>query len=128
VQVRTLADQGSVEAALKLCEALISRDSLNPIHHFYQALLLNHVAGHDAALDALGKAIYLDREFVLAHYYLGLIQQKLANVPGATKSFRNVLRLLEGHDPMERLPDAEGMTIADLNELTNMHLETLEAS
>jgi hypothetical protein len=27
-----------------------------------------------------------------------------------------------------RLPDAEGMTIADLDELTHMHLETLEAA
>ncbi|HEY4233784.1 MAG TPA: CheR family methyltransferase [Lacipirellulaceae bacterium] len=127
-RVRALADEGAVDAALNLCETLISKESLNPVHHFYQALLLDQVAGHDAALHALCKAIYLDREFVLAHYYSGLIQHKLANVVGASKSFRNVLRLVEGRDPAERLSDAEGMTIADLDELTRMHLETLETS
>ena len=127
-QIRTLADQGNVDAALHFCETLIAKHPLKPIYYFYQALLLDQVAGHDAALEALIKAIYLDREFNLAHYYLGLTQQKLGNTPGAIKSFRNVLRLLEGRDRSERLPDAEGMAIADLEELTHMHLETLEVT
>jgi chemotaxis protein methyltransferase CheR len=115
-----------VDAALRLCETLIAKHPLKPIYYFYQALLLDQVAGHDAALEALIKAIYLDREFDLAHYYLGLTQQKLGNTPAAIKSFRNVLRLLEERDRSERLPAAEGMTIADLDELTHMHIESLE--
>jgi hypothetical protein len=57
---------------------------------------------------------------------LGLTQQKLGNTPAAIKSFRNVLRLLEERDRSERLPDADGMTIADLDELTHMQIESLE--
>ena len=125
-RIRALADQGDVDAALQLCETLISKYPLEPIYYFYQALLLDHVAGHDAALKALIKAIYLDREFDLAHYYLGLTQQKLGDTPAAIKSFHNVLRLLEGRDRSQRLPDAEGMAIADLEELTHMHIKTLE--
>lgn len=127
-QVRRLADQGKVDAALALCQTLISGETLNAVPFFYQGLLLDQVAGHDAALDALNRAIYLDHEFVLAHYYLGLVQRKLADVRGATKSFRNVLRLLQGHAQTSYLPDAEGMTVADLNELTRMHITALQAS
>ena len=127
-QIRTLADQGNVDAALQLCETLIAANSLNPVYYFYHALLLDQVAGHDAALQALNKAIYLDRELHLAHYYLGLTQQKLGNTSGAIKSFRNVLRLLEGRDRSESFPDAEGLTTADLEELTHMHVETLEST
>ena len=125
-RIRSLADRGDVDAALQLCETLIAKHPLKPIYYFYQALLLDQVAGHDAALEALIKSIYLDREFDLAHYYLGLTQQKLGNTPAAIKSFRNVLRLMKGRDRSERLPDAEGMTIADLDELTHMHIESLE--
>jgi chemotaxis protein methyltransferase CheR len=125
-QIRRLADQGDLNSALQLCDSLIAGNRLNPVGYYYRALLLDQVTGHDAALDALGKAIYLDRDFDLAHYYLGLTQQKLGNVTGAVKSFRNVLRLLENRDRSERLPDADGMTIADLDELTRMYLETLE--
>jgi hypothetical protein len=87
---------------------------------------LDQVQGPGAALGALNKTIYVDREFALGHYYLGLTQQKLRNVPAAVKSFRNVLRLCEGRERSERFPDSEGMAIADLIELTHMHLETLE--
>jgi chemotaxis protein methyltransferase CheR len=124
--IRTLADKGNVDTALQLCETLIAKNPINPSFYFYQALLLDQVEGHDAALLALNKVIYLNREFELAHYYLGLTQQKLGNAPDAIKSFRNALKLLEGRDRSERLPDAEGLTIADLDEVTRMHLETLE--
>jgi len=117
-----------VDAALQRCEKLIAKNALDPVYYFYQALLLDQVAGPDAALKALNNAIYLNRQFDLAHYYLGLTQQKLGNAPGAIKSFRNVLRLLEGRDRSERLPDAEGMAIGDLEGLTQMHLETLEVA
>jgi chemotaxis protein methyltransferase CheR len=127
-QIRALADQGNVDAALQRCEKLIAKNALDPVYYFYQALLLDQVAGPDAALTALNNAIYLNRQFDLAHYYLGLTQQKLGNAPGAIKSFRNVLRLLEGRDRSERLPDAEGMAIGDLEGLTQMHLETLEVA
>ncbi|MEX2309749.1 MAG: CheR family methyltransferase [Pirellulales bacterium] len=125
-QIRRLADQGDLNSALQLCDSLIARNRLNPVGYYYQALLLDQAAGHDAALDALGKAIYLNRDFDLAHYYLGLTQQKLGDAACAIKSFHNVLKLLEDRDRSERLPDAEGMTVADLEELTRIHLETLE--
>ncbi len=125
-QIRRLADQGDLGAALHVCESMIAENRLNPVGYFYRALLLDQIAGHDAALDALSKAIYLDRDFDLAHYYLGLTQRKLGNATGAVKSFRNVLRLLGDRDRSECLPDAEGMTIADLEEMTHIHLESLD--
>jgi chemotaxis protein methyltransferase CheR len=126
-QIRGLADRGDLDSALQLCSSLIANAPLNPAGYYYQALLLDQVSGHDAAVDALNKAIYLDRNFDLAHYFLGLTQQKLGNASAAAKSYHNVLRLFNGRDRSERLPDAEGMTIADLEMLTRMHLEALDS-
>jgi chemotaxis protein methyltransferase CheR len=126
-RVRSLADQGDVEGALQLCLSLTLKEPLNAVLYFYSGLLFDQVARYRPAADALSRAIYLDREFLLAHYYLGIVQQKLANVPGATKSFRNVMQLLEGLDHTASLPNADGLNVADLNELTSMHMETLKA-
>ena len=126
-RVRSLADQGNVEGALQLCLSLTSKEPLNAVLYFYSGLLFDQLARHTPAADALGRAVYLDREFVLAHYYLGIVQQKLANMPGATKSFRNVMQLLEGREQTASLPNADGLNVADLNELTSMHMETLKA-
>ena len=125
-QVRALADQGCVDTALRLCAALIARNRLNPTYYFYQALMLDQAAGPAAAVHALNKAIYLDREFVLAHYYLGRTREKLGQAAGGLKSFANVVRLLADRDPTELVADGEGMTVADLRELANMHLEILD--
>jgi chemotaxis protein methyltransferase CheR len=126
-RVRSLADQGDVEGALQLCLSLTSNEPLNAVLYFYSGLLFDQLARLIPAADALSRAIYLDREFVLAHYYLGIVQQKLANMPGATKSFRNVMQLLEGREQTASLPNADGLNVADLNELTSMHMETLKA-
>jgi chemotaxis protein methyltransferase CheR len=126
-QIKMLADRGNLAAALKLSETLIGRDRLNPVGYYYQALLLDQITGHDAAIESLGKAVYLDRDFELAHYYRGLTYHKLGRITDAISSFDNVLRILDGRDRYERLPDADGMTVADLDELTRTELGTLRA-
>jgi chemotaxis protein methyltransferase CheR len=82
-RLQELADQGGVDEALELCETLVANDRLNPAYHYFQALLLDQADQQDAAIHALQKAIYLDRGFVLAHYYLGLMQQKSKCTRGA---------------------------------------------
>jgi chemotaxis protein methyltransferase CheR len=127
-QIRSLADQGELAAALNQCEAMIAENRLDPVGHYYQAVLLEQTGAHDAALAALGRAIYLKRDFHLAHYYLGLTQKKLGQATQSARSFRNVLSILSRMDRATRLPDADGMTIADLEELARIHLESLEAA
>jgi chemotaxis protein methyltransferase CheR len=121
--MRNLADGGRIDDALSLCQSLIASHRLEPTYHFYQALLLDQIARHDEALDALQKAIYLDRQYLLAHYYLGLAQAKRGDMEGSRRAFQNVLRLLEGRDPGEELPDADGMTAGDLTELARAQLD-----
>jgi chemotaxis protein methyltransferase CheR len=126
-QIGMLADEGRIDAALELCTRQLDREPLNPSGHFYEALLLDLVDQHAAALQSLQKTIYLDRKFVLAYYYAGLIHEKLGHAREATISFRNVEPLLAERPQDEPLVDAGGLSIADLRKLTRMHLESLEA-
>jgi chemotaxis protein methyltransferase CheR len=124
-QVRRLADRGEWQNAAKLCCELLEQDGLDPAVHFYYALVLEQMGLAAGAEQCLRRAIYLDRKFVLAHYHLGLFLQKSRKRQNAARSFENVLGLLSPHQDDGRFPNGDDITVAELRELTRMHLEVL---
>jgi len=126
--VRSYADRGEWEKALACCQEILDTDRLNPVVHFYQALVLEHRGAHEEAERALRRAIYLDRHFVLAHYYLGLLVQRKGQRQQAMRLFQNVLRLLSRFDGEYSFAEGDGITAGDLAKLTQMHLEVLEGA
>jgi chemotaxis protein methyltransferase CheR len=124
-QVRQMLNAGSFEAAAECCRRLAVSERLNAAVHFYHALAAEQ-QGHRAEVEpALRRAIYLDRDFVLAHYHLGLVLERAGDRHAARRSFGNVLALLERGDDPDFLPDADGLTVGSLRQLTRMHLEVL---
>lgn len=126
--IQEIADQGDLEKAAQLCERLLEREKLNPIAHFYYALILEQMGRRRDTQEALRRAIYLDRNFVIAHYYLGLIQQRLHQPKDAFRCFRNALGLLSGLRPEQLVPAADEFTVSELRQLTQMHLDALPKS
>ena len=123
--VRGLADRGAWHEAARECRRLLESNTLDPRAHFYSAFILEQTGAVVEAGEALRHAIYLDRRFVLAHYHLGLLQQRKGNGPLAKRSFENVLELLSRRDDTESFADADGITVAELRELAKVHLEVL---
>jgi len=76
----------------------------------------------DEATNALKKTIYLDREFVLAHYNLAQLYQQSGKERLARKSLQNVQRLLEGKPRHEPVPEGDGMIAGRLLQLAEMQL------
>jgi chemotaxis protein methyltransferase CheR len=126
--IRSLADRGEWEAAARRCREALEADKLNPVVYFYQALVFEQTGHHAETESALRRAIYLDRSFVLAHYYLGLFLQQRGQSRPAARSFRNVLELLARIDPGHVFADGDGITAGELQRLTQMHLEVLEGA
>lgn len=126
--IRLLADQGECEQALRCSRALLEKEKLNPVVHFYHALVLEQMGHHADTERSLRQTIYLDRNFVLAHYYLGLCLQRKRDSLGAIRSFQNVRHFLSQTDPSETFPHGDGITAGDLKELTEMNLEVLQSS
>ena len=126
--VRLLANQGDVEAAARSCQLLLETQNLNPLVHFYYALVQEQMGLHAETERSLRRAIYLERNFVLAHYYLAVCLQKKGDRSGAARSFQNVLQLLARMDASETFAEGDGITVADLNELAEMNLNVLQGS
>ncbi len=123
--VRRLADQGQWDQARAACEELLLRDNLRSTVHFFHALILEHLNRGDDSEQALRRAVYLDRNFALAHYYLGLRQLKKADNSGAARSFETVLRLVARLDAGHVFSEADGTTAAGLKQMAQMQLEAL---
>ncbi len=123
--IRRLADEGKWPEAERACEQALLADSLNAEVHFYQALVLEQMRRPADAERALRRAIYLDRGFVLAHYHLGLLLRTMKQRDEAIRSLRNVQALLARMASDDAIADADGLTVADLRQLADLHLGLL---
>jgi chemotaxis protein methyltransferase CheR len=125
-KIRQAADRGEWETAAEDCRNFLAREKLNPVAHFYHALVLTQMGKEEEAEQSLRNALYLDRNFALAHYYLGLCLEKREASPAAARSFQNVLNLLAKAGPDETFAEWDGITAADLKELAEMNLSLLQ--
>ena len=123
--IQKIADQGNLEEAARRCEKLLEREKLDPMTHFYYALILEQMGRRRETQESLRRAIYLDRNFIVAHYYLGLIQQRLAEPKEALRCFRNALNLLSGMPADRPIPAANEFSAAELKQLIQMHIDAL---
>ncbi len=101
---------------------------MNPQFQFDYASLLHQRGRYREAELALRRTLYLNRDFVLAHFDLGRLLRRKGDLAGARRCFRNALRLLEMLDPRTRLPSADGTDAAALAEAIRTHLEPLDNS
>jgi len=115
--LRQLADRGDWQRALPYCQRLLAQDGLNPAVHFYHALVLDQVGTVEELEQALRKAIYLDRNFAMAQYHLGLIYKKERKTRPAARSFNNVIKALSGIPDGQMVTGGPGVTANRLKEL-----------
>lgn len=120
--LRQLADRGDWQGAAAYGQLLLTRNGLNPTIYFYQALIFENLEKPDESERSLRRAIYLDRNFALAHYHLGVALKRNQRVAEAARAFGNVVRVLAGMPVEAMVPGGSGLTVAELKELTKTQL------
>lgn len=116
------ANKGDLEEAQNWCARAIKKDKLHPQPYYILSLIYQQDDLSDMALQALKTAIYLDREFILAHYHLAQLYRQRGKKRQAYKSLQNVQRLLEGRPPDEPIPEGDGLLAGRLLELVKTEL------
>lgn len=114
---RDCANRGRLDEALAWCEQAIGADKLNPTHHYLLAIIQQELGRNDLAAESLKRVLYLDPDFVLAHFALGNLRLAQGRHHQACRHFDNVLTLLRAHPHDEVLPEAEGLTAGRLGEI-----------
>jgi len=127
IELVGLGDSGAWEKAETLCCQMLEDAPLDPVLHHYHGMVLEQMGRLPDSEQALRRAIYLDRNFILPHYHLGLLGLRLGDRGKAGRSFRNALGLLTKIDEGKVLAEADGLTAAQLKEMVVIHLDMLGA-
>ena len=117
LMARACANQGQLTEAVAWCEQAIAADKLDPAHHYLLATILQEQGQGDAAVRSLLRALYLDPDFVLAHFTLGNLRLSQGRRREAQRHFDNALALLHAHPHHAPLPESEGLTVGRLTEI-----------
>jgi chemotaxis protein methyltransferase CheR len=118
-----LANRGRLAEALDCCDRWVEADRLNPSGHYLRAIILQERGVIADAVTALRGALYLDPNFVLAHFALGNIERNRGRRREAEKHLENARRLLLAYGPDDVLPESEGVTVGRFTEIVSSLLE-----
>jgi chemotaxis protein methyltransferase CheR len=117
-KARECANQGQLLEAVMWCEKAIAADKLNPVHYYLLATIWNEAGRPDEAAQSLNHALYLNPDFVLAHFALGNLRLAHGRHREAKRHFANTLVLLQQCSRGEVLPESDGLTAERLMEIT----------
>jgi chemotaxis protein methyltransferase CheR len=111
------ADLGELAEAIKWCEKAIAADKLDPAVHYLLATIHQELGQSEIAMQSLMRTLYLDPDFVLAHFGLGSLCLSQGQRREAERHFDNALSLLTPHPHDELLPESGGLTAGRLTEI-----------
>lgn len=111
---RYYANQGQLEKAQHWCTRAISSGRTNLSAYFLNATIYQESGRLLDAIEEFLKVLYLDPDFILAHYALGGIYRGLAKHEESKKHISITLELLAKRDKEEILPESGGVTCGQL--------------
>jgi chemotaxis protein methyltransferase CheR len=95
----------------------VAADKLNSAAHYLRGCVLQELARWVDAAAAFKRALYLEPDFVLAHFHLGHIAQRQGQFADAARHFEHALALARRRPSEEILPESDGLTAGRLAEL-----------
>lgn len=111
------ANLGELAEAVKWCEKAIAANKLYPAAHYLLATIHQELGQVEIAAQSLMRTLYLDPDFVLAHFALGNLCLSQGRRHEAERHFDNALALLHSL-PHDELPlEASGLTAGRLTEI-----------
>lgn len=122
---RRCANEGRLADAIEWCERAIFADKMNPAHHYLLATVRQEQGKSEAAAQSLMRTLYLDPDFVLAHFGLANMELSLGRRREARRHFANALATLRTLAHHEILPESEGLTAGRLVEIITSVLASL---
>ncbi len=120
--VRQQADRGELEAARRTCRDALDANPTSPALHFYDGLIARARGAAREAEAAFRRAIYLDRNFALAHHHLGLLLLDDGRGRAGRRSIGHAARIANAMDGGLLLAQGDGMTADALRRVARLPL------
>ena len=116
---QSLANQGRLAEAREWCEKAVALDKVNPGLHYLLGIIFYELGRLDMAVASLKRALYLDQDFILAHFTLANINRSAERFTESNRNYKNALTLLNAMAPDRVIPESEGITAGRLKEIIN---------
>lgn len=111
---RAWANLGQLEAACRCGQAAVAADKCDAGLRYLLATLLAEQGCVEAAAATLKQALYLDQDFVLAHFALANLYRRLEQAQPAARHLATARQLLTSYPPDATLAEGEGLTAGRL--------------
>lgn len=123
--IRSSANLGDLVDAGAACASALEHHPWNvELLYLHSVLLLQAGLAREAA-DAARKALYLDRQYVVAHLALANASQRAGQISTAERSLRAAEELLTNREPGDIVPGSDGEPAARLLEMVRTHRSLL---
>jgi chemotaxis protein methyltransferase CheR len=117
---RAYANQGKLTEALEWTGRAIAADKVNAAHYYLRATIFLEQGSLEQARASLQQTLYLDQDFVLAHFVLGNLAVQQRKLKESGKHFGNALSLLAAYQAEDNLAESDGITAGRLIEIIHM--------
>ena len=104
------ANRGEYAEALAICDQARKIDDLCPQVYLLRGLIQAMDDDSAGAAEEYRKALLLDMNFIMPHYYLSTIFARQGRLRDARRELRNTLRLLENLPDEALVPYSGGLT------------------
>lgn len=111
---RILADKGMYDEALQWALKARELDRTAPEPLYLAALIRSETGNEKEAAASLRSALFLDPDFIMAHYALGSLALKSARREDAERHLRNAEVLLSSLPPDAPLREGDGLLAGEL--------------
>ncbi len=119
---RTSANQRRFPEALAHCDELVALNKCDAYAHYLRAGILAEADAPEAAIEALKRVLYLEPDFILAHFALGNFYRLNGDSDRAARHFAHALDLARQQPPDQLVPASDGLTAGQLAQtLAVMH-------
>ncbi len=107
--LKRLADSGNYSGAVEVSSHLLARPDVPPLVYYLKAVLCQVVDDIEGAQSSLRQALYLDRNFVLAHHRLGLLALASGRAASGLRSMQTAVRLASRLPKEQELLGGDGL-------------------
>lgn len=111
------ANMGKLNEAEFLCKKNLMINKLNPNIYYLLATIMQEQGDDEKAISFLKMALYLNPDFVLAHFLHGTLCLKSGNTSVGNKSFKSALSGLAKFSSDDILPESDGITAGRFKEI-----------
>jgi tetratricopeptide (TPR) repeat protein len=125
-KAKALVNLGLLEKAKQACEDSIRFDELDPHSYLLYGLILLQLNLHDEAEKAFRQTIFLNYDFMEAHYQLGQVLLHKGQQKQGIKAIKNALQLAEEGDGQRPVHNVIALTYASFAESIKNELSVLD--